>query len=159
MVAPAMLKEIYVLRLTSLVSAIFSIILSTLIISTFNADTARAQDAVRGRTIKAFFTWQRCGSLGCNKRNANVNVYVGKDGTIFDFENSAGGQKARLGVPYRGVTYTASGNVFKASVGGGSFIFALNGSSCTISATVTNNDTAQILSQTCSVVEGPSPKS
>lgn len=120
-----------------------------------------AADGVRGRTIKSNYRWQTCeiSSGRCTSRGAEINVYIAASGKVFDFTTSATGNESRLGQTVNGVMFGASGNVFYARAPNVRVNFTINSGSCTVSAvSFKPTYSAQILSQTCTVVEGPSPK-
>lgn len=134
----------------------FFTLIATLVVLASTQMPAQA-DAVLGKTIKAVWTYRGCGENGrCSLGRVNMNVYISKEGTIFDYARGSKGFVIKLGEPFEGIVYTVSGNVLTARAERLSVNFTINGRGCTLSTVMHASGSGQILSQSCSVVEGRS---
>lgn len=122
--------------------------------------------SVLGRTVKMNYKMLQCGSDrptflegSCQEPlDLSVNVFVTMKGHVFDFSTSDTGDEYDLGVTNHGTTVNAEGNTLTFAKGDLVEIITLRADTCDVSIKRRGGVVVTILSQSCTVVEGPSPR-
>lgn len=121
--------------------------------------TVVSAQSVVGKTIQASFETTVCEQSGaCRTIPRNDNIYVSKEGNVFDYSmNGGGGDVSKLGVRNRdGFRWVAQGNsITIIGKDGGSTTWTVRGDTCSVSgkagARIVSLQTRVI---SCRVVEG-----